>query len=191
VTTTKTKKNLKRASRNKYRRTTKESIFKPSITMYRIREISYDSVENRPAASILIPAEELSQARDYVKARYLDYMNLLRTHHPSTIVRTIVDSVPTSSPVQFARAFDDIPCDLYHTPAGVQIMISIPTLTGYKTEVVLDIFNIDCRMCDPDEPTEDPLCPCKNPVCDSMCGIQPCGQCADNCVCGVWARYSL
>ncbi len=164
--------------------------------MYRVRETSYDPTFNHPTGSYLVVYETAAECREYVKGRYVDYCTLLP--RCSGTVASALTISPVASPGHLVAALGEIPEYLYDTATGITLTISTPTLCGHRVEATLEIFNLVGRYGEregdnypeiADEEVQDPLCPCKNPVCDGGCGTMPCGTCIDVCRCGVWIPY--
>lgn len=164
--------------------------------MFRIREITYDAYEVREDFTFLVIAEDVAQSRNYIKSRYIDYTKIVTGL--SVVVSTYSDAIPCPTAANVQRTLDALPDDVYYSPAGVALTVSVPTATGYLKKFTLEVFNLESRYGHredgdypeiADEVVQEPLCPCKNPVCDAMCGMQACGECFDTCECMVWARY--
>jgi hypothetical protein len=166
--------------------------------MFRVREISHDSHDAHQTASFLVEYETAAECREHIKARYIDYCALLASTGYSSIVTCAIGIYPVVTPGQLAASLNEIQDYLYEAPAGVTVTISTPTLCGYRAAATLEIFNLVGRYGPreddnypeiADEDVQDPMCPCKNPVCDGGCGTMPCGVCIDVCRCGVWIPY--
>ncbi len=166
--------------------------------MFRIRETSYDPYDAHQTGSFLVEYETAAECRDHVKARYIDYCTLLSSTGCASTVACAIGISPVVTPAQLATSLNEIPDYLYEAPAGVTVTISTPTLCGHRVEATLEIFNLVGRYGPREddnypeiagEDVQDPMCPCKNPVCDGGCGTMPCGACIDVCRCGVWNPY--